>query len=550
MTYNANNDEFLDRSQIDNAEDEPETGEATAIFNAEELEEDSTQIVNFNNARISSSNAYVTQDDRPLTEQELNQEDHDIFPDYRVGEKLGRGGCAVVFEGWRKSDNFHVAIKQLALAATLEEDEQRIARKRFYREAKLIASLNEPHIVQCVDYGVLEEQPCMVLEFIKGMELGEYIKMLSATLGMDYLPIEDAVDVTIQVLKALEVSHQKTVIHRDIKPGNIMVLNDDPGGRITIKVLDFGIATVLDNVENNNTLMTQQGNIRGTPSYMAPELFTGAVRASVESDLYAVGLVLLECLTNKVAFEGSSFMQVAYKQVNEEAEIPEYIPECLADIIRKAISKKTHDRYHSARDFITDLENVLPQALKDYPKCAAAYAKSNGKPHKTIAALWRVKKKRIINGIILATIVLALAAIIAAVLVLMSPNDDAEHAAALQRANQENEAIKKREAENLAALEASKAEQAEKDAENEALRKQALAADQLAAQEAKKYSIKTASSSFTDAWIATINKENRAFTSPKAASSSTNKSKQKQTKQSKTRVDQTKDLLKMIAPKK
>lgn len=315
---------------------------------------------------------------RPLTEEDMRQEDHDITPDYEIGDRLGRGGCAVVYEGWRLSDRFHVAIKQLAIPATSDHEEEYIARKRFYREAKLIASLHEKHIVQCVDYGVMgEHQPCMVLEYIKGRELGDYMQdpetWKDASSGENYLSIEKSVDITLQVLEALRASHAKTIIHRDIKPGNIMVLDDSPKDKPIIKVLDFGIATVIDSVDNSNTLMTQAGNIRGTPSYMSPELFTGAARASVDSDLYAVGLVLLECLTNRVAFEGASFMQVAYMQVNEEPEIPIYIPECLAAIIRKATAKKKEDRYQSADDMIRDLRNSLASAVEAYPKCRTTF---------------------------------------------------------------------------------------------------------------------------------------------------------------------------------
>lgn len=336
---------------------------------------------------------------RPLSEEDMKQEDHDIMPDYELGDRLGRGGCAIVYEGWRKSDRFHVAIKQLAIPATADEEEEHIARRRFYREAKLITSLKEQHIVQCVDYGVMNEgQPCMVLEYIKGKELGDYLQDPVHCKSEDeqYLSIEKAVDITIQVLQGLSVSHSKTIIHRDIKPGNIMILDDSPENSPAVKVLDFGIATVIDSVDNSSTLMTQQGNIRGTPSYMAPELFTGAARASVESDLYAVGLVLLECLTNKIAFEGASFMQVAYMQVNEQPDIPSYIPECLANVIRKACAKKKDERYHSADDMISDLRVNLGQAVKEYPRCLARYR--NQKEPSALSLFWQAHKKQFFIG--------------------------------------------------------------------------------------------------------------------------------------------------------
>ncbi len=393
---------------------------------------------------------------KPLTEQEMSQEDHQIDAEYDVNEeRLGRGGCAVVYEGWRKADDFHVAIKVLAMPATADEQEARVNRKRFYREAKLIASLQEEHIVGCVDYGVYERDnnsPCMVLEFIKGQELGDYMKTT------EHLSIGQSVSIVIQVLQGLAVAHEKTIIHRDIKPGNIMVLEESTEEAPRIKVLDFGIATVLEATDNSSTLMTQQGNIRGTPPYMAPELFTGAERASVESDLYAVGLVLLECLTNVVAFDGASFMQIAYKQVNEEAEIPTYIPECLANVIRKAIAKKKADRYHSAQEFIADLQANVDQAIAEYPKCAANYAKSSGKNYPSkFKAFWRHNKKNVILAAIIALVFIVITTTLVVVLTHRQPTktiivDDAETREALEAANAEkaklSEEIEKARSEN------------------------------------------------------------------------------------------------------
>lgn len=397
----------------------------------------------------SSDNAVVEEDPtrRPLSEEDLKQEDHDIMPDYDIGDRLGRGGCAIVYEGWRKTDRFHVAIKQLAIPATIDEEEEHIARRRFYREAKLITSLQEKHIVQCVDYGVMNDgQPCMVLEYIKGKELGDYLQdpVHCKSEEETYLSIEKAVSITIQVLEGLSVSHSKTIIHRDIKPGNIMILDDSPEDNPIVKVLDFGIATVIDSVDNSSTLMTQQGNIRGTPSYMAPELFTGAARASVESDLYAVGLVLLECLTNKIAFEGASFMQVAYMQVNEQPDIPSYIPECLANIIRRACAKKREDRYHSADDMIRDLRDNLNAAVKAYPKCRALYM--NQRAPSAVSLFWQAHKKHVLLGLGVVVSVVVLTFVLLVVMV-MAVGDDIEEEenkeaqAALEAANAEKEKL-------------------------------------------------------------------------------------------------------------
>ena len=293
--------------------------------------------------------------------EEANEEgERELSVDYRTGNVLGRGGCAVVYEGWQKSNNLHVALKVLALSPTLDERERYVAKKRFYREARLIASLKEVHIVHCLAYGTFEGSPCMVLEYVDGISLDRYIRDYGA------LSIELAVGIVRQLLLALEASHQHGIIHRDIKPGNIMIFDTAPP--FEIRVFDFGIATVLEGMECH-TLMTQQGNIRGTPGYMAPELFHGVVRASAECDIYATGLVLLECLTGEIAFTGHSFMEIAYKQVNNPIEVPAYIPACLANIIKKCCAKAIEDRYRSARELIHALDANLDEAIRRQESC-------------------------------------------------------------------------------------------------------------------------------------------------------------------------------------
>ncbi len=306
-------------------------------------------------------------DDGATIERFGKQEDEEISSKYDVGEQVGRGGCAVVLEAWRKTDRMHVVIKILQVSTGYDSQEAKVAVKRFYREAELIASLNDEHIVRCIDYGRYQGTPCMVLEFVEGLSLDKLLQNYGA------LPLTFATGIIQQLLGALVETHEKNIIHRDIKPGNIMVFDTPPP--YEIRVLDFGISTVLDNLQSQ-TLMTQQGNVRGTPSYMAPELFTGETRASAESDLYAVGLVYLECLTGEVAVSDKSFMRVAYKQVNEELEIPLFIPNGIADIIRKLCKKKKEDRYHTAQEVLNDINANLQQAIKDEEKCLKAYQKS------------------------------------------------------------------------------------------------------------------------------------------------------------------------------
>ena len=299
-------------------------------------------------------------------------DDTEVSQNYRVGKQIGRGGCAVVYEAWRLIDNMHVVIKVLQPSGGLDEQETHVAIARFYREAELISSLQEQHIVKCVDYGKYQGIPCMVLEFVDGLALDQLLAKHGA------IPLRYATGIIEQLLSALVETHAKKIIHRDIKPGNIMIFDSPPP--YEIRVLDFGISSVTDGLQSQ-TLMTQQGNVRGTPSYMAPELFTGETHASVESDLYAVGLVYLECLTGEIAVNDKSFMRVAYKQVQEQLEVPGYIPKCIADIILKLCAKKADDRYHSAQCVLDDIHEHLDEALAQEESCIQEWEKSN---HKTV----------------------------------------------------------------------------------------------------------------------------------------------------------------------
>ena len=295
------------------------------------------------------------------------EESRELSGEYRVVGRCGTGGCAIVNEGYRKSDNRHVAIKILSLPAGLEREECERTRLRFYREAKLMASMKSPYIVECLGYGLFEGKPCMVLEYMNGIQLDEYLKQHGA------MTFEQAVDVTCQVLSGLGVAHQIGVIHRDIKPANVMVMN---GTKSTeIRVYDFGIATVLDDAPGD-LMRTQVGSIRGTPSYMAPELFSGEIRACPATDIYAVGLMLHECLTGTVAVMGTSLIQISYKQMHEPLEIPLFIPECLANVIHKCCAKKVEDRYQTTDEVINALQGVLPEAMQERFSCEAKYLES------------------------------------------------------------------------------------------------------------------------------------------------------------------------------
>ena len=340
-------------------------------------------------------------------------EDAELSQNYTVGEQIGRGASGKVYEAWRKRDNKHVVIKVLITENLTDDEESRVAIRRFYREAELITSLHEEHIVECVDYGRYQGKPCMVLEFIDGLSLDQLIIKYGA------LPLAYATGIIEQLLKALAETHSKGIIHRDIKPSNIMVFDTPPP--YEIRVLDFGISTVLEGLQSQ-TLMTQAGNVRGTPSYMAPELFTGETRASVESDLYAVGLCYYECLTGLVAFNDKSFMRVAYKQVNEQLEVPGYIPQCIADIILKLCEKPIRLRYHSAQEVLDDIHANIDKALAEEESCMAKWQKDKkpAKRHSSslITNEGKIPFKHIIIGLLI--LIIAIIGVIIYLNVLLS----------------------------------------------------------------------------------------------------------------------------------
>ena len=404
-------------------------------------------------------------------------DDTEVSQNYRVGKQIGRGGCAVVYEAWRLIDNMHVVIKVLQPSGGLDEKETHVAIARFYREAELISSLQEQHIVKCVDYGKYQGIPCMVLEFVDGLALDQLLAKHGA------IPLRYATGIIEQLLSALVETHAKKIIHRDIKPGNIMIFDSPPP--YEIRVLDFGISSVTDGLQSQ-TLMTQQGNVRGTPSYMAPELFTGETHASVESDLYAVGLVYLECLTGEIAVNDKSFMRVAYKQVQEQLEVPGYIPKCIADIILKLCAKKADDRYHSAQCVLDDIHEHLDEALAEEEKCIQEWEKSN---HKTVyrskyagnqvTQNWR---RMLTTPKFIAIAATALALIIALIVIIIlnltsTNTDELEQQANLFEAQQQQILEEKKALEEQARIAAEeakqaeeKAKQAEKTRETESLR--------------------------------------------------------------------------------
>jgi beta-lactam-binding protein with PASTA domain/tRNA A-37 threonylcarbamoyl transferase component Bud32 len=257
---------------------------------------------------------------------------------YRILRKLGSGGMANVYLAEDEELGRRVAIK--ILNDRYANDELFI--ERFRREAKSAAALSHPNIVSIYDRGQAEGTYYIAMEVIEGRSLKELI------LTRGPLPLGEAIAYTLEMLEALRFAHRHGIIHRDVKPHNILV-----GERL--KVTDFGIARA------GASQMTEAGSIMGTAQYLSPEQARGAP-VTASSDLYSVGIVLYEMLTGKVPFSGDSAIEIAMKHLNELPKPPSKIrpevPEELDHVVLRALSKAPEDRYQSAEEFADDLHRV------------------------------------------------------------------------------------------------------------------------------------------------------------------------------------------------
>ena len=270
---------------------------------------------------------------------------------YEIRELIGVGGMANVYHCYDTIDAREVAIKILKDEFLDNEDFIR----RFKNESKAIAVLNHPNIVRVYDVSFGDMIQYIVMEYIDGITLKEYIDMQKV------LDWKETVHLTVQILKALQHAHENGIVHRDIKPHNIMLLQDG-----TIKVTDFGIARFSSNATRT---MTEQAI--GSVHYIAPEQARGE-KTDGKTDIYSVGVMMYEMLTGTLPFDGDSAVTVALMQLQAKAKRPREInpdiPEGLEEITMKAMQKDPEDRYHSAVEMLSDIERfrLNPSILFHY----------------------------------------------------------------------------------------------------------------------------------------------------------------------------------------
>jgi eukaryotic-like serine/threonine-protein kinase len=256
---------------------------------------------------------------------------------YQTGERLGSGGMSNVYQATDLILERTVAVK--VLAEHLSDDERFVA--RFRREALAVAKLIHPNIVQVYDTGVDDGRHYIVMEYVEGRS-GAQILQRQGPVGP-----EIAAEIGIQACAGLDYAHRRGIIHRDVKPGNLMVVGGPVGGgEMTVKLTDFGIARAIE-----QTRITQVGSVVGTAAYLAPEQVRGE-EATPATDVYALGVVLYQFLTGRLPYEGSSLAELAVRQQNEKPLPPstynDDVPETLGAAVLRALEGDPNRRYASA----------------------------------------------------------------------------------------------------------------------------------------------------------------------------------------------------------
>jgi serine/threonine-protein kinase len=261
---------------------------------------------------------------------------------YQVEKELGKGAMGVVYQGRDPKIGRVVAIKTLALAQEFEADELADVKARFFREAETAGRLNHPHIVTIFDAGEEHDLAYIAMEFLKGRDLVPFTKPGAL------LPVDRAVSIVARVGDALGYAHRQNVVHRDVKPANIMYEPESD----TVKVTDFGIARITD------ASKTKTGMVLGTPSYMSPEQLAGR-KIDGRSDLFSLAVSLYQLLSGRLPFDGESMAQLMFKIANEPAPdilgFNPRVPPALAAFLDRALAKEADARFQTGAEFVQAL---------------------------------------------------------------------------------------------------------------------------------------------------------------------------------------------------
>jgi len=290
---------------------------------------------------------------------------------YKIMEEVGHGGMATVYKAHHASLDRYVAIKVMDAAMSSEHD----FIERFRREARVIARLDNPHIVPVYDFDELNGQPYLVLKFIDGLTLGQRIK--SSPLSM-----LEVLELVTAVGSGLQYAHNQRILHRDIKPSNVLVAKEG-----SIYLTDFGLARM---VEGNSSLTGD--TIVGTPHYISPEQALNAEKLDERTDIYSFGVMIYEMVTGRVPFDADTAFSVIEDHIYTPPPPPSTIrPELsleVEDVILKALAKKSIDRYENVSDLVkafkqawiasSDSKTVSSSTLDSIPEIPSFFAENGG----------------------------------------------------------------------------------------------------------------------------------------------------------------------------
>lgn len=340
--------------------------------------------------------------------------DHIINDRYRIIRMIGEGGMANVYLAHDTILDRNVAVK--ILRGDLADDEKFV--RRFQREAIAASSLSHPNIVEMYDVGEDGGKYFIVMEFIEGRTLKSLIKKRGA------LTLPEVIDIMMQLTSGIACAHDSYIIHRDIKPQNVMILDD---GRV--KITDFGIAMAL-----NNNELTQTNSVMGSVHYLPPEQASGS-GSTIKSDIYSLGILMYELLTGKVPFKGDNAVEIAIKQMKDQipsvCEINSSIPQSVENIVLKACAKNPKNRYDNVQEMHNDLETALNDDRKTELRLTYKYPEQDLEETKVMPDLKNLevtnhkeeskKKKNKLNIIIIvaSSILAAIIAIVSIIVIIM-----------------------------------------------------------------------------------------------------------------------------------
>ena len=280
---------------------------------------------------------------------------------YQVLELIGQGGMARVYKGYQPSLQRYVAIK--VIPAQVDNSPDNTFVKRFTTEARLVARLTHPNIVPIHDYGEDKAWAFIVMEYIAGGTLRE--RIIEAEAQHTRLDLPLVLDLLSQAAMALDCAHRNSVVHRDVKPGNMLLRTEDH-----LLLSDFGIAAILEANQN----LTRTGASVGTPQYMAPEQGTPGGVVDARTDIYALGIVLFQCVTGRLPFNADAPVGIIYKQIHEQPPRPAVLvpglPPLIEQIILRAMAKDPRARYQDAREMGAQLHTAASELRRGIVRVA------------------------------------------------------------------------------------------------------------------------------------------------------------------------------------